>query len=278
MNETRTQSKMTSKSIRGKHPVKKCGFTIIELLVSIGIIAVLIALLLPSVQMMRESSRRMQCQYNLHQIGVAFQSYHDAHHQFPPVYVAVHKSVLPAFIGPAGDYDDPNIHTYGEFLLPYLDQAPLYNRINFQSPYFSPVDLTSIGLSRYSTNNQSITSSPLSVFLCPSSTNNTGNPFKYSWTLKGLSIPCTFGRSDYGPSNGVLRGSPLMNFALPHYSKIGDGALSDNQLNRSLSDVKDGSSSTALVWEIAGRPSVWQRGQLQPEVQTSGGGWADIAH
>jgi len=99
---------------------RPCGFTLIELLVVIAIIAVLIALLLPAVQAAREAARRTQCVNNLKQIGLAMHNYHDVIGAFPP-------AGMTGYTG-SGGWAPFSAHCY---LLPYLEQAPLYNSINF---------------------------------------------------------------------------------------------------------------------------------------------------
>src|SRR5690242_14988078 len=98
------------------------GFTLIELLVVIAIIAILIALLLPAVQQAREAARRTQCKNNLKQLGLAMHNYLDVARQFPMGYGA-------QFTGTAATVQDGN-WAWGSFLLPYIDQAPLYSKLN----------------------------------------------------------------------------------------------------------------------------------------------------
>jgi prepilin-type N-terminal cleavage/methylation domain-containing protein len=99
------------------------AFTLIELLVVIAIIAVLIALLLPAVQSAREAARRAQCVNNLKQIGLALHNYHQAIGSFP--------------LANAVSYDNPgSVTEWGTWsgqamMLPYMEQTPLYNSINF---------------------------------------------------------------------------------------------------------------------------------------------------
>src|SRR6187455_435887 len=101
----------------GKH-----GFTLIELLVVIAIIAVLIALLLPAVQQAREAARRSQCKNNLKQLGLGMHNYHDTFRQLPGTYFSL------------ANWSGEEKGSYLIQLLPYIDQAPMYNRINFTTP------------------------------------------------------------------------------------------------------------------------------------------------
>ncbi|SFI09655.1 DUF1559 domain-containing protein [Planctomicrobium piriforme] len=115
------------------------GFTAIELLVVIAIIAILIALLLPSVQQAREAARRMQCQNNLMQLGLALQNYHQAHDSFPP-----------GSINPTGPIrDDGTGYQVGWIpqILPYIDQQLLYSKLNFNKGAHDPANTVVLGFS-----------------------------------------------------------------------------------------------------------------------------------
>tara|TARA_R110002072_G_scaffold302100_1_gene484013 strand:- start:221953 stop:222981 length:1029 start_codon:yes stop_codon:yes gene_type:complete len=94
------------------------GFTLIELLVVIAIIAILVALLLPAVQQAREAARRAQCKANLKQIGIALHNYHDTAGTFP---IGVRAPGAPGGWG----------GSFWMALLPYLDEAPLYDSLTF---------------------------------------------------------------------------------------------------------------------------------------------------
>ncbi|MDB5311267.1 MAG: prepilin-type cleavage/methylation protein [Gemmataceae bacterium] len=117
------------------------GFTLIELLVVIAIIAILIGLLLPAVQKVREAAARAKCENNLKQIGLAMHMYHDANSVFPP-----------AFSTPAG-WPQAN-WAWSTWILPYVEQTALFATLNPPGNAFGSNALT--------------TGTPLSVYLCPS--------------------------------------------------------------------------------------------------------------
>jgi prepilin-type processing-associated H-X9-DG protein len=207
---------------------------------------------------------------------MAFHQYHDVARQLPPSYVAVRHTILPGYIGITGPYDDANIHTYMEFLLPQLEQENIYKRIDFTQPYFAPFDLTPIGLANYTGNNQSAVAVPLAFLICPSSPTRKANPFSFTWTTFPTPVTYMAGGNDYGPSTGIATGG-LLALAPTQGGGIANGVMSDNQPSTKFRDVTDGTSQTALMWEIAARPALYQQG-INAGTSTGGGGWADITN
>lgn len=119
-----------------KNPMKRLhhGFTLIELLVVIGIIAVMIALLLPAVQQAREAARRSQCKNNIKQIALALHNYESTYSTFPL-----------GVLGTTGTSSNLNpLTTWQTLILPNLDQAPLYTHYNFNVAYDNAVNSTTV--------------------------------------------------------------------------------------------------------------------------------------
>ena len=179
------------------------GFTLMELVVVISVIALLLALLLPAVQSAREAARRAQCSNSLRQLGIAINSY------------AKDFGVLP--LG-AGGFSNFSLHSA---LLPQLDQASLYNSINFS--LWADVSIS------FEEANQTSASTQISIFLCPSD----------GKTIKGESVTVPK-RTNYAGSGG--HGDQLLNF---------NGLFSNETPVKkvSYSDITDGSSRTIAMSE-----------------------------
>src|ERR1700730_18149665 len=111
---------------------RRQGFTLIELLVAIAIIAILIGLLVPAVQKVREAANRMACSNNLKQIGLALHNYHDAHGRFPP------GGVIGPFSQAGFSISAGVKHGWALFLLPYIEQQALADRYRWDVPFNDP--------------------------------------------------------------------------------------------------------------------------------------------
>jgi prepilin-type N-terminal cleavage/methylation domain-containing protein/prepilin-type processing-associated H-X9-DG protein len=135
----------------------RVGFTLVELLVAIAIIGLLVGLLLPAVQAAREAARRATCVNNLHQIGVALQTYHDTHRVFPPAYVGDPKATgtIRGVSFPDGNGNGPSGFGWGALILPFLEESNLHSQFNMK-------------LACWAAENAAAAKTPLSVFLCPS--------------------------------------------------------------------------------------------------------------
>ncbi len=195
---------------------KRSGFTLIEVLVVIAIIAVLIGLLLPAVQQAREAARRVQCKNNLKQIGLALHNYHDVYLTFPIGYCSRMKYV-------DGAKDTALGWAWSAYLLPFLDQGPLYNQFDWTLP---PQNFTGI-------------QTHIPAFTCPTDITPAG-PFAVPNSTGG-SVG-TAGVSSYA---GICGGDES-----EVASATGSGIFFRNSSVR-ISDITDGSSYTIAVGERA---------------------------
>lgn len=105
--------------------IRRRGFTLIELLVVIAIIAVLMALLLPAIQSVRESASRTQCQNSMKQLGLALHGHENTHRKLPPCYKQDYYSVFP-------------------YLLPYIEQTSVGSQFNFAKTWNDSANATAI--------------------------------------------------------------------------------------------------------------------------------------
>jgi prepilin-type N-terminal cleavage/methylation domain-containing protein len=267
---------------------RRRGFTLIELLVVIAIIAVLISLLLPAVQAAREAARRTQCRNNLKQMALAAHNYHDVNNAFPSAFSLLVGPVLDPIFNcgkPCCDFchDDPNIHVWGERLLPFLEGTTVYSKICMNAPIFSPINACALGLKQYTALNSGGCGSvcppgqarPAAAvvpgYACPSSPRAT-NPFLEhgaAYCFLQCLAPCVFpvywaGGSDYTAMNnyeGCLQ--KYYGFANNGKCELSQtGVLNDNITQFvTIDQVTDGTSTTIFCGELAGRPDLWQRGQ-----------------
>jgi prepilin-type N-terminal cleavage/methylation domain-containing protein/prepilin-type processing-associated H-X9-DG protein len=214
--------------------MRRPGFTLIELLVVIAIIGVLIGLLLPAVQKVREAAARIQCQNNLKQMGLALHSYHDVNKTFPWGHQDSTFFSLP----------------WAVYILPYMEQDNLFRLFDTTKNFNDPVNQGPQAQTR------------LAVYVCPSSPSN-GKVFTDTWTAPneiGVNLSWTVSASDYVCTGGV-QGGYRRKFYSPDYPGDINGVMQDNQ-QYSIAMITDGTSNTVFVGENGGGPDLWARGKL----------------
>ena len=267
---------------------KRLGFTLIELLVVIAIIAVLIALLLPAVQQAREAARRTQCKNNLKQLGLAFMNYESSAQQFPPAIflIGIQGGVMNSIgqgqynFPASGNRETSACHMWTEMLLPFLDQANVYNQINMNAPagygtstggpVTDPVGGGSLQQSQVFFN------SIVPAFICPSAPRaaNINAPYLDAYwasSLSGAQLWHTGGACDYTAWSGAgsvdenIGGSNLPNSGAKWLILDGDCNMNDSNsfhgVGMRIAQVTDGLSNTMLVSESAMNSAQWAMGK-----------------
>jgi len=218
---------------------RSAGFTLVELLVVITIIGILIALLLPAVQAAREAARRMQCTNNLKQIGLAIHNYESTFGEYPPAYTT-----------------SPTKHNLITFLLPYLEQQAVYDKIDLREHWNS----TNVGTG-FETSNSESTKVDIATLVCPSAPRGR----KYVSDYAANTFFCCDGSS-------------------VRQDLLSSGAISDRSSWKSIlqpeavgvSDVRDGLSNSFLLFEDAGRPKRYDDGKPTGATNVSGAEWASV--
>jgi prepilin-type N-terminal cleavage/methylation domain-containing protein/prepilin-type processing-associated H-X9-DG protein len=245
----------------------RSGFTLIELLVVIAIIAVLIGLLLPAVQRVREAGARTECLNNIRNLGLALHNYHSSFKQFPPA----NTGTTP-------------FHSWTSQILQYIDQDNVYVR------YKTGVDWNYTGLVANDPNSNLVVEVPVRVFNCSNTPNFprfdqtallSQNPSanKVPWSAGGAQGPAT---GDYAPTIGI---SPLVAVVANTVNPANNtgGVLRIDGRGTKLGEIKDGTSNTLLLAESAGRPNFYAKGDVDitpstlpaAPYNTYFGGWAD---
>ena len=256
------------------HRMRRSGFTLIELLVVIAIIAILIGLLVPAVQKVREAAARTQCINNMKQIVLASHGYHDA------------NKVLP----PGGLWSTQYGYcTIGNlpFLLPYLEQGNVYRQIN-------PNFLTQSGAYPYWWDGNAWNAAfyNIPVFTCPSDPGNASlstfaflSEWPSNWTLWGAPIGVyALGRTNYVANCGYI-GNDYPVWCGPFYpnskvplNKITDGTSNtvafgealggpENPAQRQYNIAWMGAACMATAWGLSEPPNWYNYGSMHPTIQ-----------
>lgn len=238
------------------------AFTLVELLVVIAIIGILVGLLLPAVQAAREAARRMQCSNNVKQLSLGFHNYESALKCFPINYAMRGIAPFPN--------NGPGIANSGrswmQMILPYIEQTPLYNNIDFtvglQPKSSAPT--TPVGRNRI------VAATVIPTFICPSDDSNEGGTLLNRSDLNETTNPadrwavtCYKAVAGANWAWGVF--SPVVgvgkNGGQTDGLNRGDGVICSNQTNVNartrIADITDGTSNTFVIGEAMPGWSQW---------------------
>src|SRR5262245_15075249 len=234
-------------------PSRRYAFTLIELLVVIAIIAILIGLLLPAVQRVREASLRAKCQNNQKQIGLAFHTYHDGYGRFPP--------------------GCSNRHNYIVYLLPFIEQATAVAKYDLRFSW------NSTAINGYGTSNYAVGRTEFALIKCPSVPNDRTNRYVNDYPIsdfiddyaRPVFVPNWTANQDYLARGFWYPPEP------PNYyqrSTIQQNIDNDKVVTRVI-DIADGLSNTFMVFEDAGRPDYYSFGTFQGTFPAGNEQWTD---
>jgi prepilin-type N-terminal cleavage/methylation domain-containing protein len=234
---------MKNKRIRLDH---RHGFTLVELLVVIAIIGILVALLLPAVQAAREAARRMSCSNNQKQIALALHNYHDTYKTFPPDAIWINRRTL---TGSAASGDQRNF-TWVALILPFVEQQPLYNSIDFKLP----------GLPQLVAPGKTLAGVMLPQFLCPSDTKFAAQPQIRATSPEGFGYTSYAGAMGWDPHRRRF-GDPVRAGVFSIIDPVG------------ISDIKDGTTNTILLGETTVGANRYPPAPFQPQPAPAGWNW-----
>ncbi len=232
------------------------GFTLIELLVVIAIIAVLLGLLLPAVQKVREAASRMSCSNNIKQIALALHNYHDANNRLPQGMVMPYAQAgNDPLTGGSSNPFGPN---WAIFILPYIEQQNLYALAN---PLSYPGTTNLGNLASYNLSWRNVRGFTIKSYLCPSDTGQdvpftdpNGAPPEPGWARGNYA--CNGGTADI--DHQIAGDSGVPNTPFPGTSK---GPVMSINFGATFTTIPDGTSTTFLVHEVrVGLNSMDRRG------------------